>query len=94
MVFVGGGLIAPRIGSGRLAVAAFGIACLDELSQLFHPEWLDEAGATTLGHLVLGSRFGWRDLVAYAVGVAIGLGADRLCCAASAILSRRHTVSR
>jgi hypothetical protein len=41
-----------------------------EVSQLYHVAALDAARATTLGGLVLGTGFDWRDLGAYAVGVA------------------------
>jgi hypothetical protein len=42
-----------------------------ELSQLYHAAALDAVRATTAGHLVLGSGFDLRDLVAYGVGVGL-----------------------
>ena len=48
-----------------------------EVSQLWHPAWLDAVRATRLGALVLGRGFLWSDLAAYAVGVALALGVDR-----------------
>jgi hypothetical protein len=50
--------------------AAYAICAAVEVSQLYHTPWLDAIRATTLGHLVLGSGFDPRDLLAYALGVA------------------------
>lgn len=65
------GVLAPR---GRLVVrsaVAYAICACVELSQLYHTATLDAVRATTMGHLVLGSGFDPRDLVAYAAGVAL-----------------------
>jgi len=65
------GVLAPR---ARLVVrcsCAYVLCATVELSQLYHAPVLDAARATTLGHLVLGSGFDPRDLVAYAAGVAL-----------------------
>ncbi len=43
-----------------------------EFSQCYHAPGIDAVRATTLGHLVLGADFDWRDLLAYAGGVAAG----------------------
>lgn len=53
------------------ALTALGIAWAVEASQALRPPWLDAVRATRLGHLVLGSDFDARDLVAYAAGVAV-----------------------
>ena len=44
-----------------------------EVSQLYHAEWIDSIRATTLGGLVLGYGFLWNDLVAYIIGVGVGM---------------------
>lgn len=72
MVFVGLGFFKPRASTRQLAMAALLISWLVEFSQLYQVPWLNALRSTTMGHLVLGSRFSWPDLVAYAVGVAIG----------------------
>jgi len=56
-------------------VAVFGLAfCfMIELSQLYHEPWIDKIRSTTLGGLVLGYGFLWSDLVAYAIGIGIGI---------------------
>lgn len=57
----------------RVAVA-IGICFLVETSQLYHAPWIDAIRSRTLGHLLLGSGFDPRDLVAYTAGaVAAGL---------------------
>ena len=61
---------APRTPLVTRAVVALGICIAVELSQLIHTSSIDALRSTTLGHLVLGSGFDPRDLIAYAVGVA------------------------
>jgi hypothetical protein len=81
------GAIAPegRIGA-RSAVAL--VACLAvEASQLIHSPGLDAVRGTRLGHLVLGSDFDPRDLLAYAGGVVAAAALE-------ASWSRMRTASR
>lgn len=72
MVFLGLGLLFPRAGTARLAVAALGIAFAVELSQLWQADWLDRLRATRLGALALGRGWVTTDLVCYAAGVGLG----------------------
>jgi uncharacterized protein DUF2809 len=78
MVFLGWGFLKPRASTRHLATFALVIACLIELSQLYHTPWLDSVRGTTLGRLVLGSVFSWFDIAAYAVGVVLGVIVDKL----------------
>lgn len=64
------GSMAPGVHVLRRSVLALGICAAVELSQLVHSPRLDAVRGTTLGHLILGSGFDPRDLVAYALGVA------------------------
>jgi hypothetical protein len=48
-----------------------------EFDQLVQAPWLVELRAHPLGHLVLGSTFGWADLIAYTAGVAIAALVDK-----------------
>ncbi|MGI1658707.1 MAG: DUF2809 domain-containing protein [Desulfitobacterium sp.] len=48
-----------------------------EVSQLYHATWIDTLRQTTLGGLVLGYGFLWRDLVSYAMGIGIGALVDQ-----------------
>lgn len=53
--------------------AAVALACcfIVEFSQMYHAPALDALRRTTVGHLVLGSGFDPRDLVAYTAGVLV-----------------------
>lgn len=66
----------PAAGRGPRAAIALGVCWLVEFSQLYHAPWIDGWRATTLGRLTLGVGFDARDLVAYGLGIAAGLGLD------------------
>lgn len=70
------GALLPRRGPLARAAIAYGICTAVELSQLYHTPALDSIRETTLGGLVLGSGFDPRDLLAYALGVAVALAID------------------
>ncbi|RSK49065.1 DUF2809 domain-containing protein [Hymenobacter rigui] len=67
------GLLRPRWSSWRTGAVALCFAVVIEISQLWHPAWLQAIRATTLGALVLGHGFLWSDLLCYAVGVLAGV---------------------
>lgn len=71
MIFWGTGVLAPRGRVAWRAAAAIGACVAIELGQLVRTPALDALRATTIGHLVLGSSFDGRDLLAYALGVAL-----------------------
>ena len=76
MVFFGMGMIFSNattffLGSTSLAFA-FGIEFLKFCSS----PWLAHLRHTTLGHLVFGNVFSWKNLVAYFIGVVIGMIID------------------
>ncbi len=76
MVYLGWAFWLPRAAVWRVGLLALATSWLVECSQLYQTEWIHAIRSTTLGHLVLGSTFVWQDLVAYAVGVAIGVVVD------------------
>jgi len=76
MVFVGFGFLLTRCSTLRLALLAIGCSWAVEFSQLYHAPWLDAWRATMPGRLILGSTFNWPDLATYALGVALGAGAE------------------
>ena len=76
MVFAGLGTLLPRATSVRLAVFALAVSFAVEFSQLYQAQWINSIRSTRLGHLVLGSGFGWSDLLAYIAGAGIALGAE------------------
>ncbi|HDK7138994.1 TPA: DUF2809 domain-containing protein [Clostridium botulinum] len=56
-----------------VALMALAFSYLIEISQLYHSNWIDNIRKTTLGGLVLGYVFSWKDLLAYAIGIGIGI---------------------
>lgn len=60
-----------------IATLAFLFSFGIETSQLYHSPWIDALRQTTLGGLVLGYAFLWRDLVSYSLGIGIGILVDR-----------------
>ncbi|NIV10756.1 MAG: DUF2809 domain-containing protein, partial [Aliifodinibius sp.] len=50
-----------------------GFSFLIEISQFYHPHWLDALRGTAIGGLILGFSFVWTDLICYTVGVVIGV---------------------
>jgi hypothetical protein len=71
------GALAPARPLGVRAAIALAICVAVEGSQRYHTASLDAIRATTLGHLVLGSGFDPRDLVAYAAGVLVAVALER-----------------
>lgn len=76
MVFFGLGWLLPQGSTARLATYALTISFVVEFTQLYQAPWINAIRSTAIGHLVLGSGFGWIDFIAYTVGASIGLGAD------------------
>jgi len=78
MVMLLFGFAKPRWSIARTAVAALSTSFAVEFSQIYQADWINAIRETTLGHLVLGSGFDPRDLLAYTVGVAIGAASEML----------------
>jgi len=73
MVFFGLGFFWTNAAISGLAISALSISYLDEISQLYQAAWINDIRHTTLGHLVLGSVFSWLDMLAYTIGVSMGV---------------------
>jgi hypothetical protein len=71
------GALVPRWSLGVRAALALAGSWLVEASQLLPTPGLDAVRGTMLGHLVLGSGFDPRDLLAYAAGVAAAVLVER-----------------
>lgn len=76
LVFCGFGFLFNCISTLRLFLVSLVFAWGIEFLQLYHAPWIDSIRAFRIGHLVLGSTFNWPDLVAYAVGIAIGAAVE------------------
>ncbi|WP_456717155.1 ribosomal maturation YjgA family protein [Bradyrhizobium sp. USDA 4353] len=76
---------------GGLALAA---AVIVEASRLIHTPWLDSFRLTLAGALLLGRIFSPWNIVAYAIGIVIGICIDRtLFAAASTQATERQSPS-
>ena len=75
-VFFGWMFLLPRKGTWSIAGIALATSCLVEVSQLYQAPWINEIRRTMLGHLILGTTFSWWDIVAYCVGILVGVAID------------------
>ncbi|MGL3111509.1 DUF2809 domain-containing protein [Bradyrhizobium sp. BR 1432] len=78
MVFLLVGVLLPRLTRTQIAAIAVMIAIVVEFSRLVHTPWLDAFRLTTAGALLLGRIFSLWNLVAYAVGILLGVWLDRI----------------
>jgi hypothetical protein len=78
MVFLLVGVLLPRLTRMQIAGIAVAIAIVVELSRLVHAPWLDAFRLTTAGALLLGRIFSLWNVVAYCVGIVVGVWLDRL----------------
>lgn len=78
MVMLLFGYANPRWSITHAALAALATSFAVEFSQLYQAAWINTIRSTTLGHLVLGSGFDPRDLLAYTVGVIVGAVVESL----------------
>jgi len=76
MAFCGWIVLLPSASRVRIASVALATSFAVEFSQLYQAPWINAIRAHPLGHLVLGSGFSARDLIAYAIGVAFGVCID------------------
>lgn len=72
------GIVAPGSPIAVRAAAAIGVCTAVELSQMIDAPWLERIRGTRIGHLMLGSDFDARDLLAYAAGVAVAAIGERI----------------
>ena len=73
MIFTGFGFLFPKTETKKLAFISLMFCYGIEVSQLYHAKWIDSIRTTTLGGVVLGYGFLWSDLVAYTIGVGVGI---------------------
>jgi hypothetical protein len=77
-IFLGLGILFPRMRTPRTALLALLIAFSIEVCELYHAPWIDAIRSTRPGGLILGYGFLWSDLVCYSCGVAIGAVGERI----------------
>jgi Protein of unknown function (DUF2809) len=77
MVFFLVAMAASNLSRWRIALISASIAVCVELSRLVHTTWLDAFRLTTAGALLLGRVFSPWDVLAYGVGIVLGMLLDR-----------------
>ncbi len=78
MVFFGMGAIFNKVPSFELGCGALAFSFGIEALKLCQAPWLVSLRHTTPGHLVFGHVFAWQNLVAYTVGILLGLLVEAL----------------
>ena len=68
----------PLARTREIALLAMATSTAVEFAKLWQAPWLVAFRYTTIGHLLFGHVFSWRNLVAYGVGVLAGAALDRL----------------
>jgi len=89
VVFLCFGFAFLRSSTLRIGLGAVCFAWSVEFLQLYHAPWIDAIRSTRPGHLVLGAWFNSPDLIAYVVGVALGVVAECVCFKESHQVKRR-----
>lgn len=73
MIFFIFGFLFKRKSTFWITVVSLLFSFSIEISQLYQAQWINAIRHTTIGGLVLGYGFLWSDLLAYAVGISIGV---------------------
>jgi uncharacterized protein DUF2809 len=82
MVFFAVAMAASGRSRWSIGLISISIAVCVELFRLVHTPWLDDFRLTTSGALLLGRVFSPWNMLAYAAGIVVGMGLDRLGTAA------------
>ena len=77
-VFFAWRALRPRARTRDVALLAAATSAAVECAKLWQAPWLVAFRHTTFGHLLLGHVFSWQNLVAYGVGVIVGVALDRI----------------
>jgi len=93
MVFFLVAIAAPGQSHRRVALISILLAVCVELFRLVHTPWLDDFRLTTWGALLLGRVYSPWNMLAYGVGIMLGMILDRLARSAftRTRLSAQHT---
>jgi len=72
------GFVFVRMNTLLVAVISIAICFIIEFSQLYQAPWIQSIRENTLGGLILGNDFYWRDLPSYVLGGLTGLFLEKL----------------
>ena len=73
MIFFIFGFLFKRKNTFWISIVSLLFSFSIEISQLYQAQWINTIRHTTIGGLVLGYGFLWSDLLAYAIGISIGV---------------------
>jgi hypothetical protein len=86
-------LTLQTISTLKVAVVTLVFTYFIEISQLFHPNWLEYLRSIKLFALVLGYSFLWSDIAAYTFGIATGALLEYSLLRNNQKLSQKHRVT-
>jgi hypothetical protein len=73
MVFLGWGIIFPKHSTFYILIYTLITSDGVEFCKFYDTAWIVNFRHTTPGHLILGSVFSWKNLVAYTIGAIVGV---------------------
>lgn len=73
MIFLLAGFVFCQKKTSIVALLSLLFCYTIEISQLYHAFWIDQLRNTTLGGLILGFGFLWSDILAYSIGIGVGV---------------------
>lgn len=85
MVFLAWASLLSRCSTRHVAVLSLLTAFSIEALKLNQTPWLVDIRHTTLGHLIFGHVFSWQNMLAYSVGIILGIVLDRWLISDSAV---------
>ena len=70
-------LILRKMSTFKVATVTLLFTYSIEISQLFHPQWLEALRSIKVFAFILGYGFLWSDIVAYTLGISTGVLVER-----------------
>ena len=72
LLFFGFALALQKMSTLQVVILTLLFTYCIEISQFFHPQWLDYLRSIKLFGLILGYKFLWTDILAYTLGISTG----------------------
>jgi hypothetical protein len=94
MAYFGWAAFRPKCTTLCIAQIALFTCFLVELFKLYQAPWIVAVRHSTLGHLVFGHAFSWQNVIAYTVGVFVGVALDRLFRGGASSIFRHCTFAK
>jgi hypothetical protein len=78
MIFLWAAFVFRQSKTSTIAFLGLAFCYVVEISQLYHAPWIDQLRNTTLGGLILGFGFLWSDILAYTIGIGVGVLVEKI----------------